>query len=524
MRKEIIVMVFVGMLALTVFASFDQTYVIASSENGENGVNETGNQTNGDLDETVYQNNTTNNGNQTDDNVNETGSNQNNTQNNSEDETEEEPADDSNSGSNNKSKGRPWSDVSEEVWNKGIGKGLDKAFNKSHGRWADDEIEEKKNEWKKKFENITNEEIQEKFNNSGRAFGHFKQQLKFFGGLSYEKGYTSGDLIHFMFDEEKGTILSYTLMRNNSNVTVFDLVEITPFTPKDDPVAHGAVWRCNAEKVRLEAHDNPTALLKVKSFENKTVAFYLSDNITVSTTNSSNILSVSGDIDGKLVVTGPIAGNNTTGSMITIGSDMVNVTLYENSHVFFLATPVEGIGVGISEENENKIQNAIANGKVGARVFAQKKNQTHDETYSDMETTTDVKEGKVEIIVNSTEKTGKTIVVDIDFETMNVTDPSDVVVMFDGEEISMADDYDDILNSSDDGNNSEYLIVFGSNGVQVLVSIPSFSEHTITISQASSVIDKDDDKTTAYDSTVVLLVFAVIIIAIIAYAVYNRKK
>ncbi len=517
-------MVFVGMLALSVFASFDKTSVIADSGNDESGVNETGNQTNGDSNETVSQNTTSNNGNQTEDNNNETGSNQNDTQDNSDDEAEEEPAENTtNSGRNNKSKGRPWSDVSDEIWNKGIGKGLDKAFNKSRGRW-NDEIEEKKNEWKDKFENVTDEEVQEKFNNSGRSFGHFKQQLKFFGGMSYDNGYISGDLIHFMFDEENGTIFSYTLIRNNSNVTVFDLVEISPFTAEDEPVAHGAVWRCNAEKVRLEAHDNPTALLKVKSFENKTVVFYLSDNITVSATNSSNILSVSGDVDGKLVVTGPLAGNNTTGSGITISPDMVNVTLYENSHVFFLANPVEGMGVGISEKNENKLQNAIANGKVGARVFAQKKNQTHNETYSDIETTTDVEEGKVEIIVNSTEENGKTIVVDIDFETLNVTDPSDVVVMFDGEEINMADDYDDVLNSSDDGNNSEYLIVIGSNGVQVLVSIPSFSEHTITISQASSVIDKDVDKTTADDNTIVLLVFAIIIIAIIAYALYNRKK
>lgn len=519
MERKIIVLFFVGILALSVFASFSETPIIAVSGNNGSGINETGNQTDNDSNETSSQNNTNGSGNQSINNNNETGQNHNDSEDNPDE--NKNTTGDSNSEGKNGSKGRPWSDVSEELWNKGIGKGLDKALNKGHGKW---DTNDKKDHWINKFKNITNEKVQEKFNNTGRAFGQFKQQMKFFGGMGYENGYTTGDLIHFAFDDKNGTILSYTLMRNNSNITVFDLVEIEPFIPKNNPTVHGAVWRCNAENVKLEAHDNPTGLLKYKSYENKTVTFYLADNITVSETNSSNILSVSGAISGKIVVTGAIMENNTTGSTLTADTNTVNISLYENSHVFFLASPVEGMGVGIAKRNENKIQNAIANGKVGARIFAQKKNQTHNETYSDINTTTEVEEGKVEIIIDSTEETGKTIVVDIDFETLNVTDTSDVVVMFDGKEINMADDYDDVLNSSDDGNESEYLIVIGSNGVQVLVSIPSFSEHTITISQISAAVSDGTDKTTAEDNTVILLVFAIIVIAIISYAFYSRKK
>jgi hypothetical protein len=44
----------------------------------------------------------------------------------------------------------------------------------------------------------------------------------------------------------------------------------------------------------------------------------------------------------------------------------------------------------------------------------------------------------------------------------------------------MADDINDVLDPNNDGSHPEYLIVLGSNGTQLLVSIPHFSEHSIT--------------------------------------------
>lgn len=533
MKKQIIVLVLVGILALSFFVSFDKNIVVAYSDYNENGVNETGNQTNNDTNETIPGNYTNNNGNQTGgneggtnatDNQTNNDTNEGSNQNDSQEHSNGNITDDPNSAINNISKGRPWSNVSEGLWNKGLGKGLDKILNKSHGRTYED-MEEEINEWKNKFKNITDKELQEKINQSKKLFGQFKQELKFFGRMKYENGFASGNLIQFMFDEMNGTILSYTLLKENSKISVFDLVEIDPFVPKDDPYTRGAVWRCNAENVKLEAHDNPTALLKIKSHQNKTVTFHLSDNITLSETNSNNILSISGAIDGKLVVAGSIKDNNTTDSEIILNSDMISISLYNNSQVFFIASPVEGIGVGIEIENENKIQNAIANGKVGARIYVQKKNQTHNETYTDIDIKTEIAEGKVVIVVNSTEKNGKTVVVDIDFETMNISESSEIIVIFDGEEITMADNYEDLFNSSNNVNESKYLIILGTNGIQVLVSIPSFSEHTITISQASIDLEEDeDDQTPVENYTIYLLVFAVIIITILLYAFYNKRK
>lgn len=57
-----------------------------------------------------------------------------------------------------------------------------------------------------------------------------------------------------------------------------------------------------------------------------------------------------------------------------------------------------------------------------------------------------------------------------------------ILVLFDGKEIGMADNYADVLNPNDE-NVPEYLVLLGARSTQVLVSIPHFSTHTIEITR-----------------------------------------
>ncbi len=58
--------------------------------------------------------------------------------------------------------------------------------------------------------------------------------------------------------------------------------------------------------------------------------------------------------------------------------------------------------------------------------------------------------------------------------------PAKLEVLVDNEPIETASDYADVLNPSDE-NVPEYLVVRGKSGVQVLISIPSFSTRVISI-------------------------------------------
>ncbi|MFW6040502.1 MAG: hypothetical protein ACOC85_01555 [Thermoplasmatota archaeon] len=65
---------------------------------------------------------------------------------------------------------------------------------------------------------------------------------------------------------------------------------------------------------------------------------------------------------------------------------------------------------------------------------------------------------------------------------LNVDEAEDLEVTFDGEEIGMADDFDDIIDTSD---GAKYLVSIGSENIQVLVMVPNFSTHIIEIARAA---------------------------------------
>ena len=100
----------------------------------------------------------------------------------------------------------------------------------------------------------------------------------------------------------------------------------------------------------------------------------------------------------------------------------------------------------------------------------------------------EVTKGKITFLVSGYEKsTGKTIAMIIDEDMFDSF--GNLVVTYDGEPISMADNISDILDPNDDGINAEYLITMGQEVNEILISVPHFSEHTITISSISEVVE-----------------------------------
>jgi len=124
----------------------------------------------------------------------------------------------------------------------------------------------------------------------------------------------------------------------------------------------------------------------------------------------------------------------------------------------------------------------------------------------------DVRKDAISFIVSGNETgNGKTIVINIDGSVFGPS--SQVLVKYDGESISMADDINDVLNPNDDGSNPEYLVVLGSNGAQLLVSVPHFSEHTIEffVQQVAQYL-------------VYAVVFAVVLVVIAAVVMFRKGK
>uniref|UniRef100_A0A7C4BD14 Uncharacterized protein n=1 Tax=Ignisphaera aggregans TaxID=334771 RepID=A0A7C4BD14_9CREN len=142
---------------------------------------------------------------------------------------------------------------------------------------------------------------------------------------------------------------------------------------------------------------------------------------------------------------------------------------------------------------------AVKRGDSGGVVTVREGKIVSFETASGVKIKGEIQNRKIVLIVDSNTPKGKTIMVDLDSRSLPITKIEEVTVVFDGEKIEMADSLADVLNPNDD-EKPEYFLLWGSKGAQVLISIPSFSAHTIEIIHTPSTYTKT---TTSYIPTTI---------------------
>jgi hypothetical protein len=122
----------------------------------------------------------------------------------------------------------------------------------------------------------------------------------------------------------------------------------------------------------------------------------------------------------------------------------------------------------------------VKRGDVGGVVAVRDGKFTSFDTVAGVEIKGEIQGRKIVLNVDSSVPRGKTIMVDLDKGSLPIARVEDVSVTFDGEKIGMADSLADVLNPNDD-EKPEFLVLWGSKGAQVLISIPRFSAHIIEI-------------------------------------------
>jgi WD40 repeat protein len=127
-----------------------------------------------------------------------------------------------------------------------------------------------------------------------------------------------------------------------------------------------------------------------------------------------------------------------------------------------------------------KIENAIVENRLGTIIVIENAQGRREYEHAEVEAEIEVRGTNIEVRVDSKEN-HKTVLVNIDDYTKKVLQLDRIGVWVDNVQIEQADDYDDVLDPTDDEDEPEYLVLVGRNGAQVLISIPRFSTRTITI-------------------------------------------
>ncbi|MDE1763811.1 MAG: hypothetical protein KGH88_06170 [Thaumarchaeota archaeon] len=141
-----------------------------------------------------------------------------------------------------------------------------------------------------------------------------------------------------------------------------------------------------------------------------------------------------------------------------------------------------------NQQDENDIGNAVENKTVAAEVNIGTGLEETKPIDSNIDVHTNSTSDAVSVTVDSKTESGpKVVIFNLNSTTIDVSNVKYLHVTYDGHSIAPATDVNAVLHPKSTDEPS-YAIIITQNGAQVLVSIPHFSSHTITLSQISKVI------------------------------------
>jgi hypothetical protein len=141
------------------------------------------------------------------------------------------------------------------------------------------------------------------------------------------------------------------------------------------------------------------------------------------------------------------------------------------------------------QQTNNDVSDAIENKTVSTIVNIGEHNQETKSIDDNIEAHTDNSTNdQVSVTVDSKTESGpKVIIFNLNSTTIDVSSVKFLHITYDNQSIAPAADINSVLHAKSTDNPS-YAIIITQNGAQVLVSIPHFSTHTITLSSISKVM------------------------------------
>ncbi len=240
------------------------------------------------------------------------------------------------------------------------------------------------------------------------------------------------------------------------------IIEKNPFLKKEieesllNITLSGAAFTVDYEDCIIELHDTPTRFLRV--IADKIVITDFSYNVSIM---DSNIIRLSKEnFSATLFSEQPIEYKN--GNITAYGEIML---------------------VSFSFEEEKRIEDAFKNKTIGGEITIagyDEKKVDYISYFGGVKITPAVlRKGKIVLNIEGDEKSGgKIIKINLG---KDVCISNDFTIKFDGMKVEKASDFEDILNPDDDGIQPEYYVLSSEEGTFILVTVPHFSEHQLSI-------------------------------------------
>ncbi len=222
-------------------------------------------------------------------------------------------------------------------------------------------------------------------------------------GFMHSQGSNYGNFVTFSVDNTTGVVMNYGIL----GVTVFDSIKVAGFNFKDLRTM-GALTQIsdNDESVLIQLHDNPAAVINIRTKAAATITFDLADGVKAS--KEDNVVKIE---DGNL--TAFIVSTNTT-SVNIVGREVRIESSRGNA--IFRAVPVNMP----MDSMHQQFMGEMMNNKAGAEVSIGLSNKYSIVNYSENMNLMirSMESDRIRVRVNSTDPAGKFIMMNLDNTSM----------------------------------------------------------------------------------------------------------
>jgi hypothetical protein len=280
-------------------------------------------------------------------------------------------------------------------------------------------------------------------------------------GFMHSEGKSFGHFVTFSVDNSNGAVLNYGI----SGFTVFDSINVSGFNFKDSATMGAQTKITNKDRsVVIQLHDNPAAVINIKTNGTTTMIFTLATGVTA--TKEDKIVNISADNITAYIVAPNATSINIVGREVRIESTKGNI--------IFRAAPVN-----MPVMNRKFMEEMIRN-RAGAEVSVGMSDKSSIVNYSDDMNVMirSMENNRMRMTINSQDHSGKFIMMDIDNTSMMWNERQKICLYLDNKSLRQVMNEQELYDTKE---SSFWLNMMGKNRMQAVMYIANFSERQVDI-------------------------------------------
>jgi len=272
-----------------------------------------------------------------------------------------------------------------------------------------------------------------------------------------------GDYVTFSVDKGTGDVLNYGI----AGTSLFDSIKIPGFDFKDS-ITKGAETKVVSKdgSIVIHIHDNPAAVMDINTDKKTNLIFNLASGVTA--TKEDNMVKITSRNETAYIVSEKASSISLAGRQVSIDTP--------NGNTIFRASPANMP----HDDMEGRFMGEMMKNRAGAEVSVGRSDNYSIVNYSEDINVTmgQIESNHMRMEINSSNHSGKYILMNIDNSSLKWKDGQNVNLYLDNKSIKEVQTESELYNASE---SSYWLNKTGNNKMQAMMYIKDFSTHQVDI-------------------------------------------